>query len=279
MPVQYRWEDCPRSVRAQVEALLGAFRETLGDAIVGVYLHGSLAMGCFNPQRSDLDLLVVARRGMTVEQKRRVAETLLAVSMAPRPVEMHVLRESDLRPWRHPAPFDFHYGEGTWRERFREQLAGEGWRLWDDGAARDPDLAAHVTVTRARGVRLVGEPIEAVFPVVPGIDYYDSILQDFRWVREHSGGNSVYGVLNACRVLGFAVSGRVLSKDEGGVWAIAALPPGHRDLIAAALATYRGESDAESFEPVAFARFIGEVERQLPDTLGDGAQMGRGRSS
>jgi predicted nucleotidyltransferase len=263
--VQYSWADCPPAVQAQVERLVDAFRSMLGPDLTGVYLHGSLAMGCFNPERSDLDLLVVARRGMTVEEKRRTAEMLLAVSNAPRPVEIHVLRETDLRPWRHPAPFDFHYGEPTWREPFREQLVGEGWRLWSDEPAYDADLAAHVTVTRARGVRLTGEPIEAVFPAVPAGDYYDSILQDLRWVREHSGGNSVYGVLNACRVLGFAEAGRVLSKDEGGVWAMGVLPPEHRDLIAAALATYRGESDAEGFEPAAFVRFIAEIERRLPE--------------
>ena len=38
------------------------FKEELGSHLVGVYLHGSLAMGCFNPEASDVDLLVVAAR-------------------------------------------------------------------------------------------------------------------------------------------------------------------------------------------------------------------------
>jgi predicted nucleotidyltransferase len=275
MGKQHGWVDAPARVRGQVERLVDAFRSLLGPDLTGVYLHGSLAMGCFNPERSDVDLLVVTRRGLTVEEKRRMAETLLAVSNEPRPIEISVLREADLRPWRHPAPFDFHYGEGTWRELFREELAGDGWRLWNDETAHDADLAAHITVTRARGVRLAGEPIDTVFPAVPGSDYYDSILGDLRWVRGHSGGNSVYGVLNACRVLAYAEAGRVLSKDEGGAWAIEALPAEHRDVIGAALATYRGESDAEGFEPAAFARFIAEVERRLPATLDNGAPAGR----
>ena len=36
-------------------------REILGENLAGVYLHGSLAMGCFNPRKSDLDLLTVVR--------------------------------------------------------------------------------------------------------------------------------------------------------------------------------------------------------------------------
>lgn len=31
-------------------------RDALGDNLIGVCLHGSAAMGCFNPAKSDLDL-------------------------------------------------------------------------------------------------------------------------------------------------------------------------------------------------------------------------------
>lgn len=37
------------------------FKEELGGNLVGIYLHGSLAMGCFNPDTSDVDLLLVVR--------------------------------------------------------------------------------------------------------------------------------------------------------------------------------------------------------------------------
>jgi predicted nucleotidyltransferase len=36
--------------------------EMLGSNLVGVYLHGSLAMGCFNPHASDIDVLVITQR-------------------------------------------------------------------------------------------------------------------------------------------------------------------------------------------------------------------------
>ena len=48
------------------QALLSKFteetRNILGDELVGVYLHGSAAMGCFNPAKSDLDLLIVVKK-------------------------------------------------------------------------------------------------------------------------------------------------------------------------------------------------------------------------
>jgi streptomycin 3"-adenylyltransferase len=272
--MQYNWADCPADVRRQVTRLIGEVRAALEPDLVGVYLHGSLAMGCFNPARSDIDVLVVTRRGMTVDEKRRVAELLLTVSNASRPIEISFLRETDLRPWRHPTPFDFHYGEESHRERLRAQLASGEWRRWNDETHYDADLAAHITVTRARGVCLLGEPIEDVFPPVPGRDYYDSIRGDLRWVCDHAGGNSVYGVLNACRVLGYAETGRVMSKDEGGAWAATYLPPERRSIVRTALTSYRGERPEQPFEPGAAARFMTEIESRLPEDL-DGGRLCR----
>jgi Polymerase beta, Nucleotidyltransferase len=69
----------------QLERLLGAVREVLGDDVVGAYLHGSALLGGLRP-RSDLDLLVVARRRMALEEKRSLVERLLAVSRPMPPV-------------------------------------------------------------------------------------------------------------------------------------------------------------------------------------------------
>ena len=33
-------------------------KEILQDNLVGVYLHGSAVMGCYNPANSDIDLIV-----------------------------------------------------------------------------------------------------------------------------------------------------------------------------------------------------------------------------
>ncbi|HJW82735.1 MAG TPA: hypothetical protein VJ754_00380, partial [Anaerolineae bacterium] len=49
-------------MRAQVDDLLAGLHTILGENLVGVYLHGSLALGCFNPAQSGVDLLVVRRQ-------------------------------------------------------------------------------------------------------------------------------------------------------------------------------------------------------------------------
>ena len=45
------------------------YHTLLQDNLVGIYLHGSLAAGCFHWERSDIDFLVVVRRPLTVDKK------------------------------------------------------------------------------------------------------------------------------------------------------------------------------------------------------------------
>jgi predicted nucleotidyltransferase len=263
MPVaQYGWSDCPEETRSQVEAFVRAIQEILAGNLVGIYLHGSLAMGCFNPARSDLDLLVVTREGMAVEVKRHVAELLLQHSGAPRPIEITFLSEADLRPWRYPTPFDLHYGE-DWRQQTEEQLESGAWRTWNDGQRQDPDLVAHVTITRARGIVLAGAPIERVFPPVPREHYVDSIVGDIQDAREHITGAPVYYILNLCRVYAYLRDGRICSKAEGGAWAISVLPEQFRAVVAEALAAYGERAGDEGFCPAALEEFAAYMDGQI----------------
>jgi len=192
--------------------------DALGESLVGIYLHGSLAMGGFNPARSDLDLLVVTERPLTAESKRRLIAVLLQLPGKPRPIEISFLSRGDLRPWRHPTPYQLHYSE-DWRSRYEELLCTEAWREQNEQQLTDPDLAAHITVLRERGVCLHGRPIREVFPEVPRADYIDAIVRDLHWAKERLAEDPVYFVLNACRVYAYLKEGRILSKAEAGAWA------------------------------------------------------------
>src|SRR5688572_23755637 len=98
----------PEAVRLQLARVLGAVRDVLSEDLVGVYLHGSAAMGCFNPARSDVDLLAVIERAMSAVEKQRVAKLLLQQSGKPYPLEISFLKLSDLTPWKHPTPYELH---------------------------------------------------------------------------------------------------------------------------------------------------------------------------
>ena len=64
--IHYHWKGCPPDTREQIEQVTAIFQQAAGLDLLGVYLHGSLALGCFDPRRSDLDLLVVLRKPLTL---------------------------------------------------------------------------------------------------------------------------------------------------------------------------------------------------------------------
>jgi predicted nucleotidyltransferase len=258
---QYSWANCPAAIRDQINGFTESIVRILGDNLTGIYLHGSLAMGCFNPARSDIDLLVITKQGMTPETFREVARLVLDYSGNPSPFELSFLRESYLNPWHYPTPFDFHFSE-DWRDQTAAALVAPEWQLWSvQPPPTDPDLAAHITITWARGIPLVGNPIVDVFPEVPRADYIDSIMGDFDYAHKGMADNPVYAALNFCRIYGYLREGRIDSKDEAGVWALDHLPPEYHTLIAAALDAYRHDSPHtfDSTTLSTFADYISKV--------------------
>jgi Domain of unknown function (DUF4111)/Nucleotidyltransferase domain len=215
-----------REAPTQLDELVQGFRDALGDDLAGVYLHGSVALGCFNPALSDIDLLVVTGRAMTPEQ-RRVVEPLLARSGR---IEASFLPAPLLRPWRHPAPYDRHFGSNR-------RLVGPG---------DDHDLAAHFTVARFAGIALAGPPATDVFPEVPWEDYEDSLRRDLQWCGEHGG--RLYAVLSPARIWATLTERTVHSKESGAVWALERAPQEFRPLLSHALATYRTGTSEPWFE-------------------------------
>ena len=57
-----------------IEEFAKQSKRILQDNLVGVYLHGSAVMGCFNPDRSDIDLIVVVERPIPDAVKRDYLE-------------------------------------------------------------------------------------------------------------------------------------------------------------------------------------------------------------
>lgn len=224
----------PPTVCAQLDQIIASLCENAGEKLIGVYLHGSLALGCFNPAQSDLDLLALTLEPLDDRAAHAVLTCLLALSGQPRPVEISLLCYAQIVPWRHPTPYDLHFSE-THRARLAALLAEPGAPLPAPGV--DPDLAAHFTVLRARGRCLYGAPIASLPLAVPWADYLDSLRQDFAWARAAGG---VYAVLNACRTWAAVEAGLVLSKAEGAAWAGPRLPAPLRQVVDAAARGYAG---------------------------------------
>jgi streptomycin 3"-adenylyltransferase len=196
--------------RRQLIALADGLQDTLGSALRGALLHGSAAMSGFEAARSDLDVLVIVDGRLTARQRTALATALLRLSATPHPVELSVVTTAALAAWRHPCPYEFHFGEGQRLRIARGEVAPQ--------SVGDPDLAAHVTVARARGVDLLGRYDPVGLPVVPRTDFLAALLADFAWARTMPGDRDAYRHANACRTWAYLCTGQVLSKTEGIQW-------------------------------------------------------------
>ncbi len=238
-----RWDNCPKQTLEQISQLVTEFRHQLNENLVGIYLHGSLATGRFNPAKSDIDLLVVLHQQLLAKTKERLVKTLLRGSKSPHPLEISFLRLSDLHPWQYPTPFVLHYSE-DWREKYTKDSVSGNWQYWPwpIDEQTDNDLAAHITVIKERGVCLWGEPINQTFPDVPRQDFADSITSDLVWAWERADKLATYAVLNACRIYAYFKGGHIFSKAEGSEWAIENMPNQFRSVITTAFEAYCSSS-------------------------------------
>ncbi len=230
-------------------------RAVFGENLVGVYLHGSAAMGCFNPKKSDLDLLLVVERPPTREEKLAfLGVTLRANAQAPaKGLELSVVRRAVCSPFVYPTPYEFHFSNGhrAWAEKDPQDYV-------DNMQGTDKDLAAHCTVINHYGIALYGPPVQEVFGPVPPAAYLDSLWYDVQNAQQDILEDPVYVTLNLCRVLAFLQDGAVLSKKSGGEWGLRELPGEYGPLIVSALESYGGEGEMES-DPAERVRFAREM--------------------
>ena len=79
-------------------------KEILQDNYVGVYFHGSLRLGSFNPNKSDLDFIIVVKEKINSETKQFIWDKMLEnEQLFPKKgFEFSVVLEDNCRNIKHP---------------------------------------------------------------------------------------------------------------------------------------------------------------------------------
>ena len=234
-------------------------KEILQDDLIGVYLHGSAVMGCFNPEKSDLDLIIVVKKPLSDSVKRSYLDMVVRYNaLGPKKgIEMSVVLRNVCDPFVYPTPYDLHFSAGH-LEWYRADPDGYICKM----NGTDKDLAAHFTIIGKRGECLYGAPIKEVFAEVPSCDYMDSILFDVEDAAKEITVYTMYLTLNLARVLAYKEEGIVLSKKEGGEWALDRLPAEYRPLIMDALREYT-ESENVSYDKEIAVRYAEYVMKRI----------------
>ena len=242
-----------------LDQAVALFKEELGDNLAGIYLHGSLAMGCFNPATSDIDLLIVVCDKLKREVSQRLAKKVVAFHDSlpnPRGIELSIVLKTYLKSFVYPTPFEFHYSD-LHLERYRTD---ENYLC---GGFDDVDLAAHFAVVYHRGITLYGDSVQEAFLPVDRQYYLNSILEDIEDAPRSIVDNPKYYTLNLCRVLYFLREEYVSSKKEGGEWGLGALPSKYHGLLKTCLDEYSGAASSNTCDSSLLIDFAEYMTREI----------------
>jgi predicted nucleotidyltransferase len=225
------------AVGEQSTAALGVLRRGLADAdIVGVYLYGSAVAGGLRPD-SDLDLFVVTDRRLALEERARIVEGLLPISGREtrpptwRPIEVTIVAQPEVRPWRYPPRMELQYGEWLRADLLSGAIQPQ--------PAENPDLGVLVTMVRQTGRVLVGQEATDVLDAVPRDDLVRAMVDGTPSLMSDLADDTRNVLLTLARIWITVATGEIRSKDEAAEWAISRLPEAHQPMLARARDLYR----------------------------------------
>jgi len=183
---------------------------------------------------------VATTQTMNDSERQHLTDGLLAISGAPphdRPIELVVVVQSDLNPWRYPPIADFRYGEWL-REQLTAHGAPRGQQL--------PNLAIEITQLLSHGQTLTGPAPAELF------DPDDVIRASLAGIPDRLSavhGDTCNVVLTLARVWTTLATGRIEPKDAAADWVLTRLPPEHQAVLEHARQLYLTSTYADETWP------------------------------
>lgn len=132
-----------------LDKIVDESKQIFGAELTGIYLHGSLAMGCFNPEKSDIDLIIVIKNSITGEQKLKFMNEVVELNkVAPsKGIELSIVKEAYCKEFHYPTPFELHFSK-MHIQWFMDDPADYIRKM----NGTDKDLAAHFKIIKLREI-------------------------------------------------------------------------------------------------------------------------------
>jgi len=242
--------------------LLAGVRVVLGEQFVGLYVHGSLASGGFDPQRSDIDFVVVTTGDLN-------GETLTALAA------MHARIAASGLDWARRLEGGYIPQDGL--QRYDPARACYPWLGMDGHFAVeqfDHGWVIQLHVLREHGLVVAGPHPRTLIDPISCDDLrqaQQALLHEW-WrpqlddhTRLRSREYQAYAVLTMCRALYTLEHGTVVTKAEAAHWAQQTLPERWAALIGRALAWPRGQQPDALPETLELIRYTLERARASAD--------------
>ncbi len=221
------------ATKNQINKVTDLWLKIIGEAVVGIYIHGSLALNCFVEEVSDIDILIICDRRISQEERLLISKNIIEIDCNPSPLEMSAIWIDNVNPWSHPAPCQFHYSD-FWTEHYKNLLNGslkESFLISEDFC--DPDITSYVHLINQCGICIYGKPAKEVFPVISEADFWSSISSNINEYdfEAHNPRYFASNILILGRILSYKIEKRILSKYEGGLWTRNYVPEKYRYII------------------------------------------------
>ncbi|MFN8622387.1 MAG: DUF4111 domain-containing protein [Chloroflexota bacterium] len=228
-------------------------RDTLGDDLLGAYLHGSAVLGQLRP-RSDTDVLAVTRRRITDDERATLTHGVMRLSGRraaggpARSVELTIVVAGEVRPWRYPPRCDLQYGE--W---LRAGYEAGGLATAEEHA---PDLAPLLTMVLQGDRPLHGPPPATLLDPVPPADLRHAIVAGIAGLLGDLDTDTTNVLLTFARIWTTLATGAIRAKDAAADWCLARLDPDVRPPLELARDVYLGTADNDWTGRLAGARAV-----------------------
>lgn len=239
-------------VNAILAELCAAVHAILGAEFIGMYLYGSLALGDFDPRKSDIDFLVAIAGPLSAEHlaslqamHRRLAagKAKFKQELEGSYIPLAALRRYDPADTRHA-----HIDRGSGALQIEQH---------------DTDWVVQRYSLREYGLALAGPDPRSLIDPISADELRDGVLGLMWWwelqladpCRVAAGPYQAYTVLSMCRILYTLRHGTLASKPAAARWARLVLEPRWAGLIERALGWQPGEEMNRLDETLDFIRY------------------------
>lgn len=220
------YDKLPAEIHNQINCVADVWKKHMGGNLVGVYLHGSIALNAFNPGSGDVDILVVVKNALRAEEKLAIAKDIIAIDNKPAPLEMSAITSEEARNWKTPGKCVFHYSD-FWTQKYMERFNKPETEVYVvDNEFPDSDVTSYIKLIKQCGIVLYGESIQDVFAPVSDEDFWAAIsadVDDYDF-NDYNPRYFASNILILGRILSFRKERKILSKYDAGLWTIENVP-------------------------------------------------------
>ncbi len=245
-------------VNSLVSDVFLRIRKVLGNKLVGLYLGGSLVLGDFDQQISDIDLVGALSSNVTDTEFHQLQQ-------------MHADFVAEHKEWRDRIEVCYVSTDALKTVKSRtSQIVnispGEPMHRMES----TKDWIMNWYLTREKSIILFGPPPKTIIEPISKEEYIQSVKDYVKsweeWVKDMRDryGQAAYVVLTVCRALYAYKNGDQVSKIQAARWAQRELPE-WSDLIGRAI-VWRETKNEEQVDDTTYftmVRFVNSVRDQI----------------